>query len=55
LLYTAVAARGMVESRDRPENGRSWRVASILVLAASFVLMAMPPVLGILALSGVLG
>jgi uncharacterized membrane protein HdeD (DUF308 family) len=55
LLYTAVAARGMVESRDRPENGRSWRVASVLVLAADFVWMAMPPLVGILVLSGVLG
>ena len=55
MLYTAVAARGMVESRDRPEDGRSLRVASVLVLAATFVLMAMPPVLGILVLSGVLG
>jgi uncharacterized membrane protein HdeD (DUF308 family) len=55
LLYTAVAARGMVESRDRPEDGRSPRLASVLVLAANLVLMAMPPVLGVLVLSGVLG
>jgi hypothetical protein len=45
----------MLEGAERPENGRSLRVVSILVLAADFVLMAMPPVLGILVLSGVLG
>ncbi|HEY3086295.1 MAG TPA: hypothetical protein VGK28_12655 [Candidatus Dormibacteraeota bacterium] len=55
MLYTAVAARGMVESRDRPENGRSLRVASFVVLAANLVLMALPPAIGILVLGGLLG
>jgi hypothetical protein len=45
----------MLEGAERPENGRSLRVASFVVLAANLVLMAMPPVLGILVLSGVLG
>jgi hypothetical protein len=54
LLYRAVAARGTVESRDRPEDGPSPRVASVLVLAANLVLVATPPVLGVLVLSGVL-